>query len=338
MPNTVLTVAESHLSPMAWVRLQIPGRSPPAFLKIAGDELGGNFRAVGTNVGLPAWPNPISKYRGDIEKTARQMGVAKADFDAFMKFFEHGSGENAGLSSKLGTFLAVADTSENAMKLAKFAFQFRKAGYSVANTAAALTVVVGLQSPRALAVIDNVVRGGATYQSLLSKAGGVRNGLAVFVTSVSVWNSLQDRRYGQAASDTYKTFMSLALPTRVAWVAAIDALQVLMPGVDARSSSLFKVLRAIDPIGLGGVGVESMVFVAQAVHDKVAGRPFDDKRLSDLVARIKTGPGAIFAELGERIPIGEVAYDISQMSAQDWKNLGAKTFDDLANSLRNWNK
>lgn len=42
MPGTVFTVAEVN-KPGLWVRVEIPGRSPPGYLKIAGDELSGNF-------------------------------------------------------------------------------------------------------------------------------------------------------------------------------------------------------------------------------------------------------------------------------------------------------
>jgi hypothetical protein len=47
MPQAELRIVETSILPgRMWVRAQIPGRDPPAFLKISGEELGGNFDLV----------------------------------------------------------------------------------------------------------------------------------------------------------------------------------------------------------------------------------------------------------------------------------------------------
>jgi hypothetical protein len=45
MPGTELEVTEVHSTHPMWVQIAIPYRSPPAFLKVAGDELANNFDA-----------------------------------------------------------------------------------------------------------------------------------------------------------------------------------------------------------------------------------------------------------------------------------------------------
>jgi len=48
MPQAELVVAEtSTRMGDLWVKLSLPGRDPPAYLKLAGDELGGNFDFIG---------------------------------------------------------------------------------------------------------------------------------------------------------------------------------------------------------------------------------------------------------------------------------------------------
>jgi hypothetical protein len=45
--GTQLRIVETSTVPGAmWVRAQIPGSSPPRYLKIAGEEYAGNFRLV----------------------------------------------------------------------------------------------------------------------------------------------------------------------------------------------------------------------------------------------------------------------------------------------------
>lgn len=45
MAGTVFMVADFNTREL-WVSLEIPGRSPPAFLKVAGVEISGNFDKV----------------------------------------------------------------------------------------------------------------------------------------------------------------------------------------------------------------------------------------------------------------------------------------------------
>lgn len=42
MPGTVFTVSDVNRREL-WIKIEIPGRSPPAFLKVTGAELSSNF-------------------------------------------------------------------------------------------------------------------------------------------------------------------------------------------------------------------------------------------------------------------------------------------------------
>jgi hypothetical protein len=274
----------------------------------------------------------ISKHRAAIQTAAKREGVPSATVEEYFKFMEHGGGQGGGLSTKLGTFLAAADTTEKAVEVAQFFFFLRRFGFSAVDVAKIFVVVIGLRAPRALALIHHVLKNGSRVQSGLKAAGGVRTALSLFVAAVSIYNFCCDKEYGQAAATAYKTLIGIGVP----WAGAIDSVQSLMPAADPKSVTMFKVLRACDPVGLGGAGIDSMVFGVQAIIDGLQGRPFNDERLNQLVKRLKTGPTAIFAEFGEKIPIGEVILKVSQMSAHDWRNLGQQSVTNLHEHLRNF--
>jgi len=73
-----------------------------------------------------------------------------------------------------------------------------------------------------------------------------------------------------------------------------------------------KVLRALDPIGLGGVAVDTVGIFATAL---VEGQ-MDERRLARLVDRMKEGPAMYFAEIGE--DCGSAIYDMTQWSLSQW--------------------
>ena len=47
LSGTILTITETNPGPgNSWVKLEIPGTHPPAFLKVSGQELAGQFDLV----------------------------------------------------------------------------------------------------------------------------------------------------------------------------------------------------------------------------------------------------------------------------------------------------
>jgi hypothetical protein len=73
MPGTSLTVAAVQMNPPA-VKLELPGRSPPAFLVLTGEELAGCFDMVAPPTGSPA---PAANLATVFQKLSqRQMAVS----------------------------------------------------------------------------------------------------------------------------------------------------------------------------------------------------------------------------------------------------------------------
>lgn len=266
-------------------------------------------------------PEGIFRFRSDIEKNAQSSGVSAAQVTAFFRMLEENKGP-------LKTTLSVIKTADNAIKFAKFCYQLERWGYSVSEIVQVLVLAGSIQSSRFAAFMDYFLRSGDRLSKLFAKTKGARNGLGYLLLVVTVYTSLADKEYGQAAAKTYKFVMGKAIP----WAGAIDTLQSFMPAPTAQSNAVFKIMRACDPIGLGGVAVDSFVVMVQSLIDAATGKPFDDKRLGQLVERMKSGPTRIFAELGERA--GDALYDISEMDSQDWKLVGRYTYDQLSEFVR----
>jgi hypothetical protein len=122
-----------------------------------------------------------------------------------------------------------------------------------------------------------------------------------------------DYLYGTA--EMYKQFMGKAIP----WAGAVEALQSIVEGVlpaSAKNSEVFKVMRACDPVGLGAVGVDAVGTLAIGLVEMVVSGQMDPMRLNRLVDRMKSGPTAFFAQLGENL--GDSVYEMSLWKSDDW--------------------
>lgn len=260
----------------------------------------------------------VGQFRKEITTSAQASGLSKTQIDEFFQWWE--KNQLADIKKVLGS-VKLAD---NAIKFAKFFFTLRKWGFAVDELTRIFVLVVGLNAPEVIPFIEGVLRNGARIEAGLKKAGGVRNGLGLFLLFFSLYNNLNTGEYSQAAAKIYKFAMGKAVP----WASVLDTIQSFLPAPNAQSATFFKILRACDPIGLGAVAVDSFVVMVQAIIDWAMGRQFNDARLSQLVKRMKSGPTSLFAELGENA--GDALYDIMQMDAKDWNQLGHYTYDQLS--------
>ena len=92
-----------------------------------------------------------------------------------------------------------------------------------------------------------------------------------------------------------------------------------------KNNTFFKVIRAIDPVGLGAAAVDSAGTLIQSAVDMVSKGKMDAgvmmPRLNRLVGRLKQGPTRIFAEMGENL--GDALYEISKMTSDDWSTVAS---------------
>jgi hypothetical protein len=266
---------------------------------------------------------PARKYQPDIERAARQSGAPPVQINEFLNFWEQSQ------FPVIKNFLAALGTGEEVYKAASFFFLFRKLGVAVNDIARVFVVVVGLRSARALGFMEYVIANSANISRALKGVGNVAKGITIFVAAIEAYNLIAKGEWSQATASIYKSAMGLAVP----WTAVIELVQTVLPEQTPKSAAWFKVLKACDPVGLGGTAIDTLAFFAWSLVDKWHGRPFNEQRLGQLVARMKTGPTAMFAQLGEES--GDALYDILQMDAADWKLVGRYTVDQFTDWVRN---
>ena len=87
----------------------------------------------------------------------------------------------------------------------------------------------------------------------------------------------------------------LAIGKAVPWGELLDFFDSLLPE-GWKGSRIIKLLRVMNPVGLGGVAVDSAVTVIN-----VAMGNSDEREIDRLVERMKKGPAAVFADFGENL-------------------------------------
>jgi hypothetical protein len=265
------------------------------------------------------------KKRVKVAEGLAKAKVSKPYIDEFLKYWSP-------KLPALNSYLSGLGSVEAAVDVGKFFYTFRAWGYSTEQVTRMLVLVVSLRSEEALRVVELTLKHGPKVQKALEFAGAAGLALNVFAVGVQCASFAKQGEYSQLVAALYKFGMGLGIK----WAGAIDAVQSLVelfvPETKQKNSTVFKVIRAVDPIGLGGTGVDSVVFFVQAAIDSLRGKSFDERRLASLVERMKTGPTRIFAEIGEEA--GDALYDIMQWDAQDWKVLVTYSWQELTGAFR----
>jgi hypothetical protein len=319
-PSSSLKIVGVASAPPIWAKFSLQGYPANATLKLSAEE-------IRTICGLPATPTlaPVlgmAKYKDQLERTSRQSGISKQTFDEFLAYWEQ---NELAFAKKI---MAWADTADNAVAIFRFFAYLRNFGFSLVEIGKVFAVVASFQSATARNVIFHVVDKWPLVSSNLRRLGKPMAALGIFITAIELYNLSVKGEWGQFTSTLYKTGMGLAVP----WAAIVDTVWSLFPEVTPASGRVQKVVRACDPIGLGGVAVESFVWMVQSLSDAARGRDFNDERLSKLVNRMKQGPTSIFAEIGERA--GDALFEIMEMDATDWKLVGQYTVMELGDFLK----
>lgn len=283
-----------------------------------------------------ALPKPKTagwKHQDHVNKLFKNAGLVAQQADDFAQLFKESS-----LRNWLDVYNNSVSSSQDIDFIAKFYIFLRKRGFSHAHIRSTFARVAKIPGTRRLDFIRKSVENSSKIERFIGVAGKGASTFDAFITLIDIYDLAYNGEWSQLAALVYKKLMGKAVPL----AGLVDALQslveALVPGQVQKSSWVFKVIRSCDPVGLGGAGVDSMGFLAQAMIDKLKGKPFNEKRFSQLVQRLRTGPTAIFAELGDRIPIGELIYDIGEMSSSDWQKLGQRTLPDITSYVRSFKR
>lgn len=188
-------------------------------------------------------------------------------------------------------------------------------GFSPAEAAEFYNGLSKMKPDHAKTFLALAAKPGSKVAAGLSKLSNVAGKAALAVTLIEVADKFQQGDYLYGASEMYKQYMSKAIP----WAGGIEALQSIVEGVlpgNAKVGMVFKTLRACDPIGLGAVGVDAVGTLSLGVVHMIQTGQIDEARLNRLVDRMKSGPAAFFAHMGERL--GGSLYEMSEWKSDDW--------------------
>ena len=315
-----LTIAALSSGQPIWAKFTMAGYPASSTLKLSAEEIRDVCRLQGLPTLAPV--TGIRKYLAELELTARQNAITKQELDEFLAYW---ADNELAFAKKIMDFSDTPDDAKTLLRNFKF---MRQLGISAQQMSKVFVLAASLNSKVARDVFYHIATKGPGLIAKLQPLGAAAAKVGFLISVLEIYNLIVKREWGQVAATVYKSMMGLAVP----WAAAIDALQSLLPDPSPQSIWVFKLIRACDPIGLGAVAVDSFVFMVQALINGMRGRDFDEKRLADLVERMKKGPTSWFAELGDRS--GDALYDIMQMDARDWQLVWLYTKDEFGAWIR----
>lgn len=217
-------------------------------------------------------------------------------------------------------FLGLLGRVEDAQKLAQAVVTLRNWGLTFEEIRHVMRAATGLRKQKAaLELFEEISKPASKFGKLASFATGVAGKAGLIVTVIEVADKFADGDYLFGATEVYKTFMGKAVP----WAAVVEGVQsvveVILPD-SAKNNSVFKIIRACDPIGLGGAAVDTVGCLALGAIDMVLNRKMGIDammpRLERLNTRLKQGPTKFFADIGENL--GDALYELSNWRRDDW--------------------
>jgi peptidoglycan hydrolase-like protein with peptidoglycan-binding domain len=278
--------------------------------------------------GVPAMPPPppavgINRFAAEMQKVFEQKGKQN-QFGDFLNDLE--SNHIPGWKNFLGTI----GRAEDARTVAAFwieLFEITQGARSQMPTVFAAVVKLDKDT---LVLFEALSAPTSKFGKFLKGAGNVASAVGLLVTVVECVQHARRGDAGAVAAELYKFGMGKGVP----WAAMIEGVGSLLDGVvpeqTRKNSMLFKIMRSIDPIGMGAVGVDSVVSIVTGGLEMAArGRVDVDiltNRLTPLVARMKQGPARLFVELGENS--GDALYELCQTGV-DWQAIMRYTHMEL---------
>lgn len=174
------------------------------------------------------------------------------------------------------------------------------------------------------AFFDQLKRLGASNAAVthLRTAATAADRVLLVMVAVEVVAHLRNRRWGPAAAVIYQ----VGIGGRMPWASLLNGLQglikVLYPGRDdSRFFTALNALEAVDPIGLGGVGVDAAITGSAVLIEAVMTRQINMVQIRQLNDRMHEGSASFFAAMGENL--GDGVYDLRTVHpTQDYRLVG----------------
>jgi len=213
-------------------------------------------------------------------------------------------------------FFSYIKKAEEARMVAEFYVTVRKSGIQPGDFRQIFQAISGVGKPKwgteTVKWLSAPTGGAGRLLKRLNDMGKAAGFVVFLIEYIDHWNKGD---YHMAFVEIYKQGMGDAVPVG----GFLDGLQSFAGFVvpkSWKSETAFKWFKTIDPVGLGGVAVDTLgVFIHSGI-DLVSQGKMDERRMGRLVDRMKKGPTQVFAEIGE--DCGDALYQISQMSDSEF--------------------
>lgn len=289
---------------------------------------GGGTMPPGTPTpGMPTIPPApavgIDRFRAEMQQEFDKQGLG-AQFAAFLNDLE--ANTIPGWKIFLGTIGRV----DEARQIATFWIELNKMLRGVEDQRKLVLAGIAKLNKNDLEIFEALAKPTGKLGRVVATLGSVASIAGYLVTIIECVQHARRGDAGAVAAELYKFAMGKAVP----WAAILEGVGSLLDGIvpeqTRKNSYVFKMLRAIDPIGLGAVAVDSLgSIVTSGAEMAAAGRLDIDiltNRLTPLVGRMKQGPASLFVELGENS--GDALYELTQTDI-DFQAMLRYTFMEL---------
>lgn len=268
----------------------------------------------GPTPGVPTIPpsppsTGINKFQSEMQREFEKKGVG-TQFGAFLNDLE--ANTIPGWKIFLGTIGRV----EDARQLATFWIELNRILRGVEDQRKLVLIGIAKLDKNDLAVFEALAKPTGKLGKVASFAGSAASVAGLLITAIECVQHARRGDYGAVAAEIYKFAMGKAVP----WAALLEGIGSLLDGVlgeDTRKTYAFRIMRSIDPIGLGGVAVDTLVTIVKGgIEEFQKKNPSESsldrmtRNLTPLVARMKQGPASLFVELGENS--GDALYQLTQ--------------------------
>ena len=279
---------------------------------------------LGSIVSGPGVPAPIGGIT--IPPAPPAVGINRFQTEMRLEFDKRGkSSEFTSFLNDLETntipgwkvFLGSIGRVEDARQIASFWVELNHLLRGVEDQRKLVLAGIAKLDKNDLAIFEALAKPTGKLGKVVAFAGSAATIAGYFVTAVECVIHARRGDYGAVAAEIYKFGMGKAVP----WAAVLEGIGSLLDGVvpeqTRKNSYAFKIMRAIDPIGLGATAVDSVCTIVKGgVEMFVQKNPNESaldtmsRNLAPLAARMKQGPTSVFAELGENS--GDALYELTQ--------------------------
>ncbi len=264
--------------------------------------------------GITIPPGPpaagINKFQAEMKQEFDKQGLS-SQFGAFLTDLE--TNTIPGWKVFLGTIGRV----DEARQVASFWIELNKLLKGVEDQRKLVLAGIAKLNKNDLEIFEALAKPTGKLGKAVAFAGSVASVAGLIITAIECVQHARRGDYGAVAAEIYKFGMGKAVP----WAAILEGVGSLLDGVvpeqTRKTSYAFKIMRSIDPIGLGASAVDSVCTIVKGgVEMFMQKNPNESaldtmsRNLAPLAARMKQGPTSVFAELGENS--GDALYELTQ--------------------------